>query len=62
VTDTNGQPLNLLNELEIIKDNPKGLDKGLHASDYIFANRFAYPEIYMIDLRTGKVAAKWDLF
>ena len=50
-----------INELELIRENPEGLEEGVHASDYVFANRFESNEIYMIDLRTGEVATKWDM-
>ena len=43
-----------MNELEIMKESSI-------TSNYLFANQFLTNYIYMIDLRDGKVAKRWDL-
>ena len=49
-----GEPINSLNELEIIKTS--SLSK-----NYIFANQFIQNTIWMIDLRTGVAVARWNM-
>ena len=52
----NGQPLNNINELEIIQESD--LNKGI--SNYIFANAFHSNSVYMINLKSGQVVKEWD--
>jgi len=59
VTDHDGNPIDNLNELELIDDHPDREIKN-HLARYIFANVWQENCIYMISLETGRVVAKWD--
>ena len=55
-----------LNELEVIQKEVKSLDpierrEQLKRNKYLFANRFTYNTIHMIDLDKGIAVKEWDL-
>ena len=52
-----GKRLTGINELEIIKENPKSVPDTAEISDYIFANQFLSKWIFLIHIPNQKVVA-----